>query len=288
MIEPALAVLLWAVVFTVAKVSMLEIPAFTFAVSRMLVAGLLLLAFTAVFMRKHFAGTIPWRSLLVVGLAQMSFQTLFMQGIDRTSPGVSAILLATSPLISAAWLALRGQQRFEERQWLGLVVGLVGVALVVGSNGLNFGSLAGNLAAFGAAIAWAWYSLVVGSLARAIGAIPAATGSLLVAGVLLLPVMLPEAAAVDWRSVSPVAWGGFVYSASFGLAVATALWVRGVERYGAQAAINYQYAQPVAAVAIAALLIGATLQPLQAAGSLLALVGVVLASARRPAAAATE
>ena len=277
LVEPALAMLFWSVVFTVAKVSMAEIPAFTFAVARMLVAGLLLLAFAAV-MRMRSAGPMPWRLLVVVGVAQLSFQTLFMQGIDRTSPGVSAVLLSTSPLISAAWLTLGRRQRFAGLQWLGLVTGVLGVGLVVGSNGLVLGSLIGNLIALGAAAAWAWYSLVVGPLARAIGPMPAATGSLLVGGVLLLPFMVPQAAAVDWSSVSPGAWAGFAYSASVGLAAATALWVRGVNRYGAQAAINYQYAQPVAAVAIAGLLIGQTLQPMQALGAVLALAGVFLAS----------
>lgn len=245
----------------------------------MLLAGLLLAPISAALLRKRNGAGPPWRLLLLGGLAQMAFQTLFMQGIDRTSPGVSAVLLSTSPLVSAGWLVLRGQHRFEGRQWLGLILGFFGVAIVVGSNGLNFGAtLLGNMVAFGAAIAWAWYSLVIGSLSRATGSIPAAASSLLIGGGLLIPFMLPQAASVDWGSVSAAAWAGFLYSASLGLAAATALWVRGVERYGAQAAINYQYAQPVAAVAIAALLVGEMLQPLQAAGALLALAGVLLAS----------
>jgi drug/metabolite transporter (DMT)-like permease len=277
-VEPLAAALLWAGVFTAVKLGLQEIPAPTFMAGRLLLAGAILILLAGRFPWRRLDGA-GWRSLAAAGLAQATFQILLIEGIHRTSATISALLLATAPLLTAAWLTATRQERLIPRQWLGLFLGLVGVALVVGADGLDARgvTLVGNLVAFGAAAAWCWYGLAIDPVVRRLGPIRATTGSIGIAALVLTPVGLPGAILVDWAHVSPGAWAGLLYGAVLGLVLATALWVRSVERWGTQATMNYGYVEPVAAVAIAAVALGEALLPMQGVGALLALGGVYLA-----------
>ncbi len=278
LLEPLVAALLWGGVFAAAKIGMREIPLLTFIAVRLLVATALLLAIAGEvgWLR---AARPAWRDLIGAGLAQTTFQVMLMLGITHTSAALSAILLATAPLLTGAWLGITGRERLVARQWLGLGLGVAGVALLVGADGLSgSGTLVGNLVAVGAAVAWAWYGIAIGPLARAIGPVRASAATVGMATLLLLPFGLSQAGSVAWGQVSWSAWLGLLYGATLGLVVATALWVRSVQRYGTQATMNYGYVEPVAAVVIAAALLGEVLQPVQAAGAVLALLGVYLAS----------
>jgi drug/metabolite transporter (DMT)-like permease len=285
--EPAIAAVLWGGVFAAAKIGLEAIPTLSFTTMRLVLAGalLVLLARSTVW---HGLPRVLWRPLIVAGLAQTAFQLLLNQGIQRTSVSASAILLATAPLLTAAWLGATGRQRLAARQWGGLVLGLIGVALVVKSGGLDFaGTTAiGNVLALGSAAAWAWYGLAMRPVVVALGPIRATTATVVFAGIVFLPIAAPELATVDWARVPPAAWAGFLYGATMGLVVATAVWVRSIERWGTQLTLNYGYLEPVAAVIIAALLLGESLDWLQGLGALCALVGVWLASTP-PAARAT-
>jgi drug/metabolite transporter (DMT)-like permease len=216
---------------------------------------------------------------VLAALGQTSFQVLFLQGLHATTASVSAILLASAPLLTAAWLGATGRERLVRAQWLGLILGLAGVALVVSAGGLSVGtSLIGNLLALGAAVAWAWYGLTIGSLTASIGPVRASGATVGIAAMVLAPFGLGEAASVNWADISLTAWAGLLYGATFGLALATVLWVRSVQRWGTQATMNYGYVEPVAAVLIAAIALHEVLLPIQAVGAVLALIGVYLAS----------
>ena len=258
---------------------MRDAPALSFTIVRILIAGAVLILLALRLPRPRLS-SVPWRSLAAAGLAQTAFQLLLFEGLARTSASISAILLATAPLMTAVWLVARGQQRMGPLAWLGLGMGLAGVALVVRTDGTGLAgtTLVGNLIAIGAAVAWAWYGLVIGPLARAIGPVGATATSLTVSALVLTPLGLPELLSVNWAGVSAPAWVGILYGSLLGLVLATLLWVRSIQRWGTQPTMNYGYVEPVAAVAIAALLLGEALHPLQGIGALLALTGVYLAS----------
>ncbi|MEA2638988.1 MAG: hypothetical protein QOF51_382 [Chloroflexota bacterium] len=276
LVEPLVATVLWGGVFTAAKLGMREIPVLPFIAVRILLAAILLLVFSGRSGWPHLDQPV-WRALVGAGLAQTSFQVLLLLGIQLTTASISAILLATAPLLTAGWLAATGRQRLGTRQWFGLGIGLAGVALVVGASG-GGGTLLGNVLALAAAFAWTWYGIAIGPLARAVGSVRAAASTLVIAGTLIVPFGVPDILSVDWAHLSPTAWMGLLYGATLGLVVATVFWVRSIEQWGPQATAVYGYIEPVAAVVIAALLLGETLGPIQAAGAVLALAGVYLAS----------
>lgn len=69
-----------------------------------------------------------------------------------------------------------------------------------------------------------------------------------------------------------------IYTGAVGLVVGMALWGRSMHRLGAKQTMPYTYLEPVSAVVIAAIILGETLTAVQAAGAVLTLIGVWLAS----------
>jgi drug/metabolite transporter (DMT)-like permease len=280
-VEPLLAVILWGGVYPGAKLGLREIPVLSFTALRILVAMVVLCVVSG----RIQAWRLPralWPLLFRAGLAQTVFQLLLIAGLRWTTAGNSAILLATAPLLTTGWFAMTGQAAVGSQQWIGLVVGFVGVGLVVqgGDLGMTWSHLGGDLLALGAAGAWAWYGVAIGPLVGRLGTVCATAWTMVIAACGFTPLALVEMQNHAWRSVSWEAWTGLLYGATVGMVMAMTLWGKAVHRFGPQRTMLYVYLEPVSAVVIAAIVLGEALWPMQAVGALLTLVGVGLASSQ--------
>ena len=268
-------------VYPGAKLGLHEIPVLRFAALRILVAMVLL------FMVPRRVQTVPlsrslWPLVLRAGLAQTVFQLLLIGGLRWTTASNSAILLATTPLLTAGWLAVTGRVLLRNWQCAGLGVGFVGVWLVIQGHHMSttWSHWGGDVLAFGAAGAWVWYGIVIGPLVGRLGAAPATGWTMVVAACGFTPLALIEMQAYAWRSVSWAAWAGLLYGATVGMVLAMALWGRAIQRLGPQQTMLYVYLEPLSAVVIAAAALGEALSPIQAVGALLTFIGVGLASSQ--------
>ena len=285
-VEPLLAVVLWGGIYPGARLALREITIVDFTFLRLVLATAVL---AAVWLpRPRPVSRALWRVIAWAGIAQAAFQILLIGGLRWTTAGQSAILLAASPILTAAWLALRRSEASDRRAWAGLVTGVLGVALVAWGSacgadkrcagGLDTSRLAGDLLALGAAAAWSWYGFVVSPAVAAMGTWQATGWAMGIATAVFAPLALPEVARHAWAAVSWPAWAGLVYGATAGMVVAMALWGRSLHRFGQRQTMVYVYLEPVSAVVIAAILLGESLSPVQAAGALLTFAGVWLAS----------
>lgn len=280
--EPLLAVLLWGGIYPGAKLALRDMPALSFTSLRLVLATALLFVVAARVRSPRLPRRL-WRPVLWAGLAQLAFQGLLVAGLNRTSAGNSAILLATAPLLTAAWLGAVGRERLTLRRWCGLALGLVGVVLLVqGSDvGISRTHLAGDLLALAAAGAWAWYGFAIGPPAAELGGLLATAWAMAVATAFFLPLSLGEALRFPWGSVAWASWAGFTYSATAGMVVAMSLWGRSMHRLGPRQTMVYAYFEPLSAVVIAAIVLGERFGALQVAGMLTTFAGVWLALQRR-------
>jgi len=281
-IEPLVAVILWGGIYPGAKLGLQEIPALSFTYLRLILAAIVLAGASG--RGRPGSARSLWGPALRAGAGQAAFQLLLIAGLARTTAGASAILLAASPLIAAGWLAITAREPVPGHHWLGLLLGVAGVALVVGGGTAGFDRthLIGNLFALGAAAAWAWYSLAIGPLAGACGAMRATGWAMAIAAAFITPAALGQVTHLPWRGISWVAWAGLVYGATAGMVVAMSLWGRSLGTLGPRQTMVYAYLEPVSAVIIAAVLLGETLRPIQAAGALATFAGVWLGSDRPP------
>ena len=271
--------MLWGGNYPVVRLALREIPVLNFAFLRFTLGAAMLCALWLP--RRQSVPRRLWGPLANAGIAMFVLQILIIASLHWTTASQSAILLAVSPIFAAGWLALRRRDHLNGRRWGGLLAGLVGVGLVVGGSAGRFewSQAVGDLLALGAAAAWVWYSLAIGAVVGPLGTWHATACALGIATLAAAPLALFEAAHhVWWHSVSWEAWGGLIYTAAAGLVVAMALWGRSMHRLGSRQTMPYVYLEPVSAVVIAAIILGESLSAIQAAGGLLTLVGVWLAS----------
>ena len=277
LVEPLLAVVLWGGIYPGARLALREIPVVDFTFLRLVLATAVLAAIWLP-RRRAVPRRLRW-AVLVAGIAQAAFQILLVGSLRWTTAGQSAILLAASPILTAAWLAVRGGETLDSRRWIGLAAGIAGVAFLVwgAAGGLGASRLIGDVLALGAAAAWSWYSFAVSPVVAAAGTWQATGWAMGIAMFLFAPLALPDVAHYAWGAVSWPAWGGLVYGGTAGMVVAMALWGRSLHRFGQRQTMVYVYLEPVSAVVIAAAVLGESLSPVQAAGALLTLAGVRLA-----------
>lgn len=272
---PLLAVLLWGGIYPGIKLGLRDMPVLSFTYLRLLLAtGILCATACRVPRERHTAGV--WKPLLYAGLAQLAFQGLLVAGLARTTAGNSAVLSATAPLLTAGWLAVTTRAGLIPRQWAGLVAGLAGVTLVAAGGGAAFSAtqFSGDLLTLGAAGAWAWYGFAIGPLVGRLGTLRATGWAMGLAALLFTPIALAEVLSHPWHSVSWTAWVGLVYTATAGMVVAMALWGRAMQQFGPRYTMLYVYLEPVAALLIAAVVLGEFFNLVQAGGALLTLLGV--------------
>jgi hypothetical protein len=129
---PFIFVVIWSTGFIVAKYATPHAPPLTFLLYRY--AGVVLVLLPVVF----FTGARwpeslrEWRDIAIVGVL---LQAIYLGGvwvaIAKGMPaGVSALLVGVQPLATAAF-AFTVAERATRLQWLGLIAGFVGIALVL-------------------------------------------------------------------------------------------------------------------------------------------------------------
>jgi drug/metabolite transporter (DMT)-like permease len=127
----------WGTGYLATKVGLQSAPPFTFLVLRFTVGVLLLLPLAYGWHRREAlrwpAGPGQWLHVLVAGLLMHAANlggSHYAQYLGM-SAGVVALVLSVQPLATAVIAALLLGERLRVYQWLGVLLGLAGVALVV-------------------------------------------------------------------------------------------------------------------------------------------------------------
>jgi drug/metabolite transporter (DMT)-like permease len=130
---PALFVLLWSTGFVGAKYGLPYAPPWTFLAIRLVIVAALL-ALWALLRRERWprswaqVGHIALVGLLLHGVYLGGVYLAFSWGLEA---GTSAVIVSIQPLLVAALAGPLLKERVTRQQWLGLVLGLVGVTVVV-------------------------------------------------------------------------------------------------------------------------------------------------------------
>lgn len=277
---PALFVLLWSTGFIGAKYGLPYAEPFTFLSIRFVLIISLLAALAL-------AARAPWPRqprqivhLLVSGtLVHAAYLGGVFAAIHHGLPsGMAALLVGLQPILTALVAGPLFGEEIRVRQWLGLLLGLVGVTLVLAArngglsvDGLSWAGIAFALVALLGITAGTLYQkrfgqgmdLRTGSLVQYVGAL-----------LVLLPVaMTTETMRVDWSLDFVLALLWLVLVLSLGAITLLMLLIRSGE--AARVASLFYLVPPVTA-GLAWLLFDETLSPIGLAGMALAALGVAL------------
>jgi drug/metabolite transporter (DMT)-like permease len=239
---------------------------------RTLIAGVALAAWFA------FSGFDPqwrrwWPQYIIVGILSSAVPFLLWAYAALTqTAGLLSVLNATSPMWGALCSAIILGERLRARRVAGLVLGVVGVAVVTQpTSRQDF-----DLIAIGAALTAAFcYGLAAAYMKRWASNVPSrgmAVGTQLVAGVLLIPFipLWPPAAAP-----TPLVAGSMLALGLVCGAIAYLLYFRLIADIGATGALTVTYLIPVFGVLWGALFLGETVTLLMVAGAALVVLGTI-------------
>jgi drug/metabolite transporter (DMT)-like permease len=269
---------LWGASFMFIKVGDRQLHPVTLVGFRMALGALTLVPIVAAkigfrrAVRELRAGAGP---LIVTGLINSAIPIFAISWAEtRIDSGLTAIIQASAPLF-AALLAIRfsHEERVRGSRLGGLVVGLAGVALLVGAQ--PRGQILAGLAVVFAAVCYAAAALYTGRRLRNTSPLVTSVGSLAAASLATLPIGLFELPShlPGWKVTGSVlalgiAGTGLAYILYYGL----------IAGAGASRAILITYLVPVFALFYGAVLLGEPVTAPGVGGLALVLTGVALGS----------
>jgi drug/metabolite transporter (DMT)-like permease len=278
---PAVFVLIWSTGFIVARYGMPHAGPFGFLAWRFALSipvfALWVILARAAWPRERG----QWLHLGVVGILM---HAAYLGGVwsavkGGLSAGTTALICGLQPLLTACWISFTGSgTRIDPRQWAGLALGLLGLALVVWRKL----TLAEAGPATLALAVFALLSMTAGTLyqKRFVAAADVRVANLIQLGAALL-VMLPlawiEAEAIDWnaQAIGAMAWSVLVLTLG-----GSSLLLLLIQRGAATRVTSLLYLVPPTAALLAWILFDEALTPAIIAGMALAAAGVWLVMAQ--------
>jgi len=225
--------------------------------------------------------------LLLLGILGGSINHVFFFFALGLAPASHASIIA--PTTSPIWTVLLASRLMRERiaraQVAGILVCVVGVALVVrpsGGSGSVPAVLLGDFFFILAGLAWGIYSYFCKVAMRRQSAETVLAYAMGIGGLLLFPAALLERPWHALAGASAASWGGLAYLVIGNTVLAYLWWNLGIQRVGAGRTAVFSNLVPPFGVLIAWLALGESLSALQFLGGLLCLVGVWVC--QRPAA----
>ena len=246
----------WGSTYLGIAVAIETIPPFLMAATRFLIAGLALLGWS--WLREGRAFTLPsrreWRDSVIVGALLLGGGMGMVAWGQQTVPsGISALMIALMP----AWVAVLGRLFLGERLprivVAGIVIGLVGVAILIGpsADGATAFNLFGLAALIVSPIFWSGGSLFSQHRATLPSRPLVATGAQMIAGAVVLALMSVvsgEPGRFDIAAVSIESLIGLAYLTAIGSLVAFTTYVRLLRVAPLPLIATYAYVNPVVAV----------------------------------------
>lgn len=273
--------LIWGSTYLAIRFAIETMPPLIMAGVRFLIAGGLLYGWTRLRGTPRPTGT-NWRAAALIGALLLLGGNGAVTWAEQWVPsGLAALLIATEPLWIVLLIWLRGGDRPTAGVAGGLVLGLIGIALLVGPGELLGGS---HLDPVGAgAILLASVSWAAGSLYAQRAPMPATpllgTGmEMLIGGALLLLAGLAtgEGAQLHLEALSLRSGLALGYLIVFGSIVAFSAYVWLLRVVPPARAATYAYVNPVVAVFLGWALAGEVITPLTLVAAAVIVIAVAL------------
>ncbi|MEP0340087.1 MAG: DMT family transporter [Alphaproteobacteria bacterium] len=274
---------LWGGAFFFVGAAVREVPPLTIVFARVFLAALLLLPLFLRYGHHLPRGWAAWRPFFVMGLLNnvLPFSLLFF-GQTQVTVGLASIINAMTPLFTVLVMAGFGGERLTALRVAGVVLGILGVAVLRGGGPADAGQTLGIGLCLAATVSYSFAGLWG---RRHLGGVPplkSATCQLicsslvmaLVAGLWDRPWELPLPSAATL--------GAIIGLAAFGTALAYIVFFRLLVSAGASNVMLVTLLIPVTAMALGILFLGEAVHPRELSGAAVIGLGLVFIDGRLP------
>jgi drug/metabolite transporter (DMT)-like permease len=212
--------------------------------------------------------------VLQAGAGAIGYTALLMAGLKLASAADAAIIVGMLPLVSALFAVLALGERPGVALWLALAAAAGGVALATAEGGGSAGSWLGNALVLAAIVCESLFILLNQKMTTPVSPLALSVLMTVIGFAMSVVAALFEA---PWRlTYEQPALLAVAYYALVPTVAGYLLWYAGAERVPAAEASLMTAVAPVAALALAALVLGEPVTPSQVAGAACVL-GAVLA-----------
>lgn len=267
---------IWGIPYLLIRVAVRDVAPGTLVFLRTAIGGLVLVPFALA--TGGFRPVLPrWRPLVAFAAIEMALPWVMLSDAERKlSSSLAGLLVAAVPLVGVLLARLLGSEHFDRAQLLGLGVGLLGVALLLG---LDFGQVdvSALLEILVVVVCYAVGPVIMARSLADLPSIPVACSAVLVVALGYLPYAAlrpPTAAGAD-------AWWSIAVLSVVCTALAFVLFFLLIAQIGPARATIITYVNPAVAVLCGVAFLGEAFTVGIAVGFPLILVGSVLGARKR-------
>jgi len=279
----SLLALIWGGAFFFTEVALVELQPFTFVLGRVGFAAIALWCVVYLSGNRMPTSFSRWRAFFIMGgLNNLIPFSLIVWGQTEISSALASILNATTPFFAVIIAHfLTTDEKMSKNRVLGIVVGVVGVAIMIGPSAIGGvdATLLAQLAILGAAISYS-FAGVFGRRFADTPPLVTAAGQVTASTVLLLPLAL----IIDrpWELPMPTlaTWGAVFGVAFVCTALAYIIYFRILRTAGATNLMIVTLLIPVSAIWLGVAFLGESLTTGQIAGMTLIGVGLLAIDGR--------
>ncbi|MFB6219195.1 MAG: DUF502 domain-containing protein [Halobacteriaceae archaeon] len=196
-----------------------------------------------------------WRVAGLGVVGYFLFPVAFLLGVDGTTAGNAALIMASAPLWTDAISRLAGLEVLGRRAWAGLLVAAAGTAVVVVGSAprlaLSSDVLVGNAFMLAAAALWGAYTVFNRSVLEDVEPLAFTLFGLLAALPLLHALALPGYLSLRAGAVGAAVWAGIAYAGTLATGLAFVWWNTSVKAVGPSRTGAYNNLVPLSGWSVA-------------------------------------
>ena len=208
-------------------------------------------------------------------------QTLFLVGLDMTTPINSSIILSTNPIFAFVFAALILKEKITFLKGSGLAIGLSGVVILILQNGtpdIGSSTFIGDVITLINTISWAFYTVIIKRMLEKYHPITVMKWTFLFGMLTNIPVGYHQWSTMDWTTIPLTAWleiGFVVVGATY---LGYLLITFGLRRLSPTIVSTYTYTQPIIAAYLATIMGQDHIDVVMVLSALLIFAGVFVVS----------
>jgi len=273
--------LVWGGSFIAARIVAQEMPTFTAALWRYVIATTALVALSILLERGlPRLSRAQMLGVCLLGLTGVVlYNALFLYGLQSVQASRGSLIIATVPAATLIGGALFLHEPLTWRRGAGIAIALLGVAIELGRGNpltiLQGHAGIGEAALFGAVLAWAAYTLLGRRLLTELSPLAATTYAALV-GTVLLALLCIATGDFAVPAANQRGWISLLFLGLLGTALAYIWFYDGVHAIGPARTSVFVNLVPIAAITFAVLLLNEPLLPSMIVGAVLVVSGVFI------------
>lgn len=273
-------VLIWALNFSVAKISLSEIDPMSFNAIRFLLATIFMWIVVKLKGRWVPIRKEDYISLIILGFAgNFVYQLFFIFGLDHTFSANAAVMLGTMPV----WVSVLSHFFYNEKMTLqkalGVSLAFTGVILILLGKPeritLSSETFVGDLLTLASALVFAYYTVLSKKLLSYYPPMQLTTITMTIGGMALVFTGIPWIINLNFEAISWVAYGGVFYSGIFSIGLAFIIWNFGLKKVGSTYTATFQNLVPVLGLILGFLILNEKLTLIQYFGAAVVIAGII-------------